>query len=345
MSHGKLNVFDKLGRLITKRKWTVIAVWLLLLAIILPVVLTASGYTNMTLSSTSGGTSESSQASDIIKAQFQTAVSNNSLLLIISTDNASSLETQQFIDDLVNKIEADSSITGVENVTSIYTVLVSTLNQTNQGIYLAYNNGNLTYNLLYSVPMAYSKVWSVAYDTALNDNLVPGLVQMNQGVYALIPNANQTFQLLYSVPTIYQTVYSNAYNQTRDTVLPQSINQTNQGVYAAFKNANDTYNLLYSVPSIYLNVWGQTYAATGDAATANTVANQTTAETLNAADPVSYATYTAPLLQLFNNYWTVSFSDPSTAAWTPEYRATYASNQTNQYFINNFLSRPNRTTF
>jgi hypothetical protein len=252
----------------------------------------------MTLSSTSGGTSESSQASDIIKAQFQTAVSNNSLLLIISTDNASSLETQQFIDDLVNKIKSDSSITGVENVTSIYTVLVSTLNQTNQGIYLAYNNGNLTYNLLYSVPMAYSKVWSVAYNTALNDNLVPGLNQMNQGVYALIPNANQTFQLLYSVPTIYSTVYSTAYNQTRDTVLAQSINQTNQGVYTAFKNANDTYNLLYSVPAIYLNVWGQTYAATSDVVTANTVANQTTAETLYAADPVSYATYTAPLLQL-----------------------------------------------
>jgi RND superfamily putative drug exporter len=333
-----MNVFDKLGRLITKRKWTVIVVWLLLLAIILPVVLTASGYTNMTLSSTSSGDSESSQASDIIKAQFQTAVSNNSLLLIISTDNASSLETQQFIDDLVNKIKADSSITGVENVTSIYTVLVSTLNQTNQGIYLAYNNGNLTYNLLYSVPMAYSKVWSVAYDTALNDNLVPGLDQMNQGVYALVPNANQTFQLLYSVPTIYSTVYSTAYNQTRDTVLASSINQTNQGVYAAFQNANATYNLLYSVPAIYLNVWGQTYAATGDLATANTVANQTTAETLYAADPVSYATYTSPLLQLFNNYWTASFSDPSTAAWTPEYRATYASNQTNQYFINNFLA-------
>jgi Predicted drug exporters of the RND superfamily len=316
----------------------VIAVWILLIAIILPVVLTASGYTSMTLNSVSGGTSESSQASDIIKAQFQTAVSNNSLLLIISTNNASSLETQQFIDDLVTKIQNDSSITGVENVTSIYSVLVDALNQTNQGVYLAYDNGNLTYNLLYGVPMAYSTVWSVAYDTALNDNLVPGLNQTNQGVYALIPNANQTFQLLYSVPSIYSTVYSTAYNQTRDTVLAPSINQTNQGVYAALQNANDTYNLLYSVPAIYLNAWGQTYAATGDTATANAVANQTAAETLYAADPASYQMYTSQLLQLFNNYWTTSFQDNSTTAWTPDYRASYASNQTNQYFINNFLA-------
>jgi uncharacterized membrane protein YdfJ with MMPL/SSD domain len=243
MTQGKLNTFGKLGRLITKRKWAVLTVWILILAIILPVVLTASGYTSNTLLSSSDSSSESSQASHIINTQFKTAVSNDSLLLIISTDNASSLKTQQFIDDLITKIKADSSITGVENITSIYTVIVPALNQTNQGVYLAYNNGNLTYNLLYSVPMAYSKVWSIAYDTAVKDNLIPGLTQTNQGVYALIPNANQTFQLLYSVPTIYSTVYATAYNQTRDTVLSQSINQTNQGAYAAYENA--------TTPTIY----------------------------------------------------------------------------------------------
>jgi RND superfamily putative drug exporter len=338
MTQGKLNTFGKLGRLITKRKWAVLTVWILILAIILPVVLTASGYTSNTLLSSSDSSSESSQASHIINTQFKTAVSNDSLLLIISTDNASSLKTQQFIDDLITKIKADSSITGVENLTSIYTVIVPALNQTNQGVYLAYNNGNLTYNLLYSVPMAYSKVWSIAYDTAVNDNLIPGLTQTNQGVYALIPNANQTFQLLYSVPTIYSTVYATAYNQTRDTVLAQSINQTNHGAYAAYKNANDTYYLLYSTPAIYLNAWGQTYAATSNVTTANVMANKTTAETLYAADPTSYATYTSHILQLFNNYWNASLQDPSTATWTPVDRATYASNQTNQYFITNFLA-------
>jgi putative drug exporter of the RND superfamily len=338
MKHGKLNTFGKLGRLITKRKWAVIAVWILMLAIILPVVLTATGYTSNTLMSSSDSSSESSEASHIINTQFQTAVSNDSLLLIISTDNASSLETQQFIDELITKIKADPSITGVENVTSIYTVLVSALNQTNQGVYLAYNNGNLTYNLFYSVPMAYSKVWSVAYDTALNDNLIPGFNQTNQGVYALIPNVNQTFQLLYSVPTIYSTVYSTAYNQTRDTVIAPSINQTNQGVYSTIQNANDTYNMLYSTPAIYLNAWAQAYTATGDVATANAMANKTTAETLYAADAASYAMYTSHILELFNNYWTASQADPSTAIWAPDYRASYASNQTNQYFINNLLA-------
>jgi RND superfamily putative drug exporter len=338
MSNGKVNAFGKLGRLITKRKWVVIAVWLLLLAIIVPVVVTASGYTSLTFNASTDTGSESGKANDIIANQFKSAVSNDSLILVVSTNNASSIETQKFLDDLVNKIKSDSSITGIENVTSIYAILIPALNQTNQGVYLAYNNGNLTYNLLYAVPTVYSKVWYVAYTTALNDNLVPGLSQTNQGVYQLIPNANQTYTLLYSVPTAYSTVYANAYNQTRDTMLAPGLQQANAGVYTAIENANLTYNMLFSTPAIYLNVWGQTYAATSDINQANTVANQTTAETLYAADPISYQMYTSHLLEAFHTYWTTSFSDPGTASWTPQYRASYASNQTNQLYISTYLA-------
>jgi uncharacterized membrane protein YdfJ with MMPL/SSD domain len=71
MTQGKLNTFGKLGRLITKRKYAVIIVWMLLLAIILPVVLTASGYTSLTFNSSTDTSSESGKASNIITAQFQ----------------------------------------------------------------------------------------------------------------------------------------------------------------------------------------------------------------------------------------------------------------------------------
>ncbi len=293
MHNDKMNAFGKLGRLITKRKWSVIAVWVLLLAIIIPVIATASGYTSTTFNASTEKNTESGKAQEIISHYFGSSVSNDSLILVISTDNASSLETQQFVEKLVNKIKSDSTITGIENITSIYTILIPALNQTNQGVYGAYNGGNLSYTMLYGVPMIYSKVWETAYNTALNgsqESLVPGLSQTNQGVNLLIPNANQTI------------------------------------------------NLLYSVPAIYLNVWVQTYTATGDINTADFMANQTTAETLYAADPVSYAMYTSHLVEAFNSYWTASFSDPGTASWTPLDRATYASNQTNQVFINNYLA-------
>ena len=225
MVQPKVNAFGKLGRLITKRKFTIIAVWLLLLAIILPIVLMASGVTSLTMNSSTDTNIESEKAGKIITAQFQKSVSNDSLIIIISADNVSSISTQQFIDSLITQIKSNSSITGLENVTSVYSILIPALNQTNQGVYVAYDNGNLTYNLLYSVPTIYSNVWYQAYNQTKNGNLVPGLNQTNQGVYTTIENANLTYNMLYSVPAIYLNVWSQIYSQTQD------INQSNEMAY------------------------------------------------------------------------------------------------------------------
>ncbi len=225
MTHGKLNSFGKLGHLITKRKWSIIAVWILLLAIIVPVVMTATGVTSLTMDSSSGADLESSKAGDIITAQFQKSVSNDSLAIIISTRDASSIATQRFIDELTRQINETSSITGLENITSVYSILIPALNQTNQGVYLAYNGGNLTYNLLYSVPTIYSNVWYNAYNTTKYGQLVPGLNQTAQGVYTVQENANMTYNLLYSVPAIYLNVWGQTYQAT------QNLDQANQAAY------------------------------------------------------------------------------------------------------------------
>lgn len=341
MTHEKLNAFGKLGRLITKRKFAVIGIWILMLAIILPVVLTASGYTSLTFNSAPDTKSESGKASQIITDHFQNSVSNDSLILVVSTDDASSIETQQFLDELVNKLKNDSGITGVENVTSLYTILIPALNGTNQGVYLAYNNGNLTYNLLYSVPTIYSKVWEAAYNAAV-DQLVPGLNQSNHGVYALIPGANQTYQMLYGVPYAYTTVYSTAYNQTRDTILVSSINQTNQGVQTALYNANMTCNLLYGPGALYLQYWGANYSQTFDVNQANTYAYQMTAATLQAADPVAYAAYTSNILNIFDASWKGTFTN---ATMTPTERAIAASATTTQTYITSLASDPTSQAF
>ena len=279
-----------MGKFITKRKFTIIATWILLLAIILPVILTASGVTSLQFGSSSDSSLESSKAKDIISAQFKNSVSNDSLIIVISTDNASSINTQLFIDELTNQINSNSSITGVENITSVYSILIPILNQTNQGIYFAYNNANLTYNLLYSVPAIYSNVWFNAYNETKNGQLSPGLNQINQAAYALVDNANLT------------------------------------------------YNLLYGVPAIFLNVWGQTYQQTQNIETANQVAYQQTATTLSQTDPESYNAYTSHLLNAFNTTWVLSFQDPSTQAFTPQERASYASKITNQQYIDAFFA-------
>ncbi len=319
MAQEKTNSFGKLGRLITKRKFSIIVVWILLLAIILPIVLAASGVTSLTMNSSTESSIESAKAGDIITAQFQKSVSNDSLVIIISTNDASSLATQQFIDELTQRINENSSLIGLENITSVYSILIPALNGTNQGVYAAYKGGNLTYNLLYSVPTIYSNVWFQAYNTTKNGQLVPGLNQTTQAVYSVKENANMTYYLLYSVPAIYSSVWA--------------------GAYTTLENANLTYNLLYGPPAIYLNSWQQAMVQTsGDVNQSNSIANQTTAQTLNAVDPTAYTQYTSHLLEAFNTAWTQSFLDSQTSTWTPIERATFASTQTNQLYINTFLA-------
>ena len=319
MVQGKINAFGKLGRLITKRKYAIIVVWVLLLAIILPIIITATGVTSLTMNSSTESNTESAKAGDIITAQFQKSVANNSLVIIISTNDASSLATQRFIDELTQQINESSSITGLENITSVYSILIPVLNGTNQGLYAAYKGGNLTYNLLYSVPTIYSNVWFQAYNTTKNGQLVPGLNQTAQAVYSVRDNANMTYYLFYSVPAMYSGVWA--------------------GAYTTLENANLTYNLLYGTPTIYLNTWQQAMSQTSsNVDQSNFIANQTTAQTLYGVDPVSYTQYTSYLLEAFNSAWTQSFLDPQTSTWTPIQRAIFASNQTNQLYINTFLA-------
>ena len=328
MTHEKLNTFGKLGRLITKRKFAILSIWILLLAIILPVVLTAVGYTSLTFDSSTDVNTESGKADRIIKEHFKNSVSNDSLIIVISTDDASSIETQVFVDELVDRLQNDTRLKGVENVTSIYSILIPALNQTNQAVYLVYNNGNLTYNLLYSVPTIYSKVWDTAFNTALSQ-LVPGLNQINQAVYELIPAANQTYNLLYSVPYIYANVYANAYNTTRDQTLVPAINQTNQAVNTALYNANMTCNLLYGPGALYLQYWIANFTATSNATQANDYAYHMTTQALQQADPEAYA-YTSQVLAIFQNAWQSTFTN---ATMTPPERATAASAITTQTYI------------
>jgi putative drug exporter of the RND superfamily len=286
----KINSFGKFGRSIIKRKKSVIVAWILVLAIVLPIVLTAGGISGLQMDSASDNSLESAKAGKIIDAQFAGSIAKNTLVIVISTSNASSLSTQQFIDQLSLEIKSSGNITGVQNITSVYSILIPALNGTNQGVYFAYKNANLTYTLLYSVPAIYSNVWS------------------------------------------------GAFNETKNNVLTSALNQTSVGVYQVLDNANMTYSLLYGVPATYLGIWSQTYSSTSDIATSNTVAYSQSQIILSAADPASYALYTSHLLDAFDLAWRNSFLDPSMASYTPTQRAAFASNQTNQAFINTYLS-------
>jgi putative drug exporter of the RND superfamily len=340
---GKQNRFTKIGKLVTRRKYAVLVVWMLILVLVLPFILDLSGVVSLQMNNASDKSLESQQASDIISEQFASTVSNDTLMIVVSSSNASSLQTQDFIHRVIAGIESNPSISNLENVTSIYSVLIPALNQTNQGAYLSYDNANLTYNLLYGVPTAYMTIWSTAYNQT-RDSLAEGIVQANQGVYMALENANLTYNLLYGVPTAYMTVWATAYNQTQDT-LASGLSQTNQGVYMAFDNANMTYNLLYGVPATYLNIWSQTYAQTQNTAASNQAAYSQSITILNQTDPANFAQYTKPLLDSFNGMWMGSFQNPAMQQYTPVERASAVSTQVNQIYIGTLGSNETAKAF
>jgi RND superfamily putative drug exporter len=232
---------------------------------------------------------ESVKASNIISEQFSSSVANNSLVIVISTNNASSIQTQQFIEQLTKEIKSNSSISGVENVSDVYSLLIPALNQTNDAAYIIYDNANMTYNMLYGVPTMYFNVWEAAY------------------------------------------------NETQASLI-SGLNETNHGVYLTFDNANMTYNMLYAVPATYLNAWSEAYSLTLNVSLSNEIAYNQTSVILYLADPASFNLYMSPLLDAFNATWSLSFLDPTTATWTPIQRASFAADQTNQLYINNFLA-------
>ncbi|XHH08337.1 MAG: MMPL family transporter [Candidatus Bathyarchaeia archaeon] len=336
MKTEKVNFFGKIGQLILKRKYVVIFTWLLLLVLIVPFALSVTGVISLQMGASSDSNLESVKADDLIGEYFSSSVANDSLVIVVSTNNASSIETQRFLEQLSNKIKSDPDITSVQNVTNVYTILVPALNQTNEGAYTIYTNANMTYSMLYGVPVMYKTVWETAYEQTQTE-LSNGLSQLNPNVYMVYDNANMTYNLLYGVPTMYTMVWSTAYNQTQ-TQLADGLNQTSQGVYTVFNNANMTLNLLYGVPATYLNVWSQAYTQTQNVDMANQVAYNQTAQILYQADPASFEMYASPLLDAFYNGWVQSFQNPATQTLTPVKRASTVSSQTTQMYINTFLA-------
>lgn len=161
----KVNAFAKLGRFIVKRKKTVILAWIIILALVSPFLLNLSGVISLQMGSISNDQLDSVKAQNIIDAQFNSVVPEHTLVIVISTDNVSSIQTQEFISKLTREINSSSTISGIESITDVYSILVPLLNQTNQGGYLVLDNANMTYYLLYGVPATYLQVWSNIYST------------------------------------------------------------------------------------------------------------------------------------------------------------------------------------
>jgi RND superfamily putative drug exporter len=199
---AKRSIFERLGRAVIRKRHTIVVAWVVLMLVVLVVISRSGSVTSNQQGSSSGANLESVEASNIISQEFPKAVPNSTLLIVIETKNASSLGTQQFVKDLISNLNGSSSssasskLRGLENTSSVYSLLYEILNRTNRAVFETFTSANKTQQLLYGVPALYLNAWSAAFNET-HDISTSNEIAYNETSSAL-KGANATAYMLYS---------------------------------------------------------------------------------------------------------------------------------------------------
>jgi RND superfamily putative drug exporter len=119
-----------LGQFVTKRHRIIIVFWIIALVAAIPAALNEGGALSLQQGSASGNHLESVEASDLIRAQFANSVASNTLIIVVTAENVTTPAVQEAIANLVAQVKADKNLTGIQEVTSIYSILYPVLNGT-----------------------------------------------------------------------------------------------------------------------------------------------------------------------------------------------------------------------
>ena len=189
-------LFERLGRAIVRHKYLIIVFWIIILGVALPIATREGSVVSLNQGTTSGPALESQIASNIINSQFAKTVPNSSLVAVVESTNVSSIDTQNFINMTIYDIKQSSSVDGLQNISSVYSILYPILNETDSSTRLTFTSANKTNNLLLGVPALYVNVWVAAFNQTHNP-IVSSQVAYNQSESTL-KATNQTAFKLYS---------------------------------------------------------------------------------------------------------------------------------------------------
>ncbi len=157
-----------MGRFVVKRHRVVIVLWVIALVALIPAAMSEGSVLSLQQGTASGGNLESVMASNVIKAHFSKSVPSNVLVVVVTADNVTSPSVQDYVNGLVSQVKSDKGLDGIQNVTSVYSVLYPILNKTGGAAHSALTEANGTAKLLYGVPALYLGIWSGAYDQSHN---------------------------------------------------------------------------------------------------------------------------------------------------------------------------------
>jgi putative drug exporter of the RND superfamily len=175
--------FRRLGRFTVKRSRVIIAFWVALFALSLPLALNVSDV----VSSGSGGFdlpgAESVRAGDILDLQFPRAFDNSSAIIVIEAANVTDSATQRFVLDLESRVTAQGAQPHLTNFTSIYSVERKAITETAIQVAPLLYSANFSAFVVWGVPSIFLGNWlatdpnlTVAQrDFAANNSTAPSL--------------------------------------------------------------------------------------------------------------------------------------------------------------------------
>ena len=227
-----VSIFESLGEIITKRPWAFIAIWVLILIVSLPLILTFTSHLQYDTQKFIPESLGANLATNAYDAQFPGNSSNQILVVISAANNTTSMH---FIDALDTAITSDTNITNVTGTTSVYGIQrTAVVNMTPD-----------LYNMLYD-----------AYDNVSNGsqqlyNATDIVLNTSNNLYWLYDNITSTNSQLYQGLRQIQASSAQLYS-ARDQIA-----QANSGLY----QIKGTADLIYGIPQAYAGAWASSHQA------------------------------------------------------------------------------------
>lgn len=165
-------IFDRIAKTVTKRYKLIIVIWIIALLCSVPAMLSLNDVVSYESDMSSAGDSESTQASDIISDEFQSSVSNGTIIIVLQSDNMTDAEARDYVLTLQQEFE-DANLSNLVSVSSIYSysylVMDLTIAELGPTMYTVEAEVNQTAFMLWGIPALYVQNWAGYYANDTNE--------------------------------------------------------------------------------------------------------------------------------------------------------------------------------
>ena len=163
-------LFERIGRMVTKHHKAIIVIWLVVLLVSVPAILSVDKAVNYDVSFSSGEYYESVHANDVISSQFRTSVANGTIIVLLQSDNVTDASTRDFVLALQQRIASSPNIKDLEATSSVYSysigILAQVIQQIGPGMRMAEQNISFGAFLLWGLPAMHANAWAQAYSAS-----------------------------------------------------------------------------------------------------------------------------------------------------------------------------------